>query len=59
MAEIPSIRSLNVGYNPFTDVSPIGEILTPAVEGAWQMLDLSGINIDDQTCPDNLGDICG
>ncbi|MDV3353368.1 hypothetical protein QGP82_32135 [Leptothoe sp. LEGE 181152] len=59
VAEIPTIRSLNVGYNPFTDISPIGEILTPAVEGEWQLLDLSGIDIDDQTCPDNLGDICG
>ena len=59
VADIPTIRSLNVSYNPFTDVSPIGEILTPSVEGEWQLLDLSGIAIDDDTCPDNLGDICG
>ncbi|MEM9266023.1 MAG: leucine-rich repeat domain-containing protein [Cyanobacteria bacterium P01_F01_bin.13] len=58
VANIPTIRSLNVAYNPFTDVSPIGEILTPAVEREWQLLDLSGIDIDIETCPDNLGDIC-
>ncbi|MBX2863929.1 MAG: leucine-rich repeat domain-containing protein [Leptolyngbyaceae cyanobacterium MAG.088] len=59
IAQIPTIRSLNVAYNPFTDVSPIGKILTPVVEREWQLLDLSGINIDAVTCPDNLGDICG
>lgn len=58
VASIPTIRSLNVAYNPFTDVSPIGNILTPAVEQEWQLLDLSGIAIDPDTCPDNLGDIC-
>jgi Leucine-rich repeat (LRR) protein len=58
IAQIPTIRSLNVAYNPFTDVGPIGTILTPAVEQEWQLLDLSGINIDTETCPDNLGDIC-
>ena len=58
VADIATIRSLNVAYNPFTDVSPIGEILTPAVEQEWQLLDLSGIEIDAETCPENLGDIC-
>ena len=58
VADIATIRSLNVSYNPFTDVSPIGEILTPAVEQEWQLLDLSGIDIDAATCPENLGDIC-
>ena len=58
VADMATIRSLNVAYNPFTDVSPIGEILTPAVEQEWQLLDLSGIDIDAETCPDNLGDIC-
>lgn len=58
LATLATIRSLNVSYNPFTDVSPIGQILTPAVEQEWQLLDLSGIAIDYQTCPDNLGDIC-
>lgn len=58
VADIPTIRSLNVAYNPFTDVSPIGEILTPTTEQEWQLLDLSGIDIDNATCPDNLGDIC-
>ncbi|MBT9315283.1 leucine-rich repeat domain-containing protein [Leptothoe spongobia] len=58
VANIPTIRSLNVSYNPFTDVGPIGEILTPSVEQEWQLLDLSGIAIDYDTCPDNLGDIC-
>ena len=58
IAQLSTIRSLNVAYNPVTDISPIGEILTPAVEQEWQLLDLSGINIDTDTCPDNLGDIC-
>ncbi|WP_161634959.1 leucine-rich repeat domain-containing protein [Leptolyngbya sp. Heron Island J] len=58
IAQIPTIRSLNVAYNPVTDISPIGEILTPTVEQEWQLLDLSGIDIDTETCPDNLGDIC-
>ncbi len=59
LAEMPTIRSLNVAYNPLTDISPIGKILTPAVEQEWQLLDLSGIDIDTETCPENLGDICG
>ena len=59
IADIPTIRSLNVAYNPFTDISAIGEILTPTVESEWQLLDLSGIDIDTETCPENLGDICG
>ncbi|MBE9070447.1 hypothetical protein IQ260_27770 [Leptolyngbya cf. ectocarpi LEGE 11479] len=59
VATMPALRSLNVAYNPFTDVSPIGTILTPATEQEWQLLDLSGIDIDADTCPDNLGDICG
>lgn len=59
LADITTIRALNVSYNPFTDVSPIGQILTPLVEQEWQLLDLSGIDIDPATCPDNLGDICG
>ena len=59
IGNIPSIRSLNVSYNPLTDISPIGKVLTPAVEQEWQLLDLSGIAIDYETCPDNLGDICG
>ena len=58
IAQLSTIRSLNVAYNPVTDISPIGEILTPTVEQEWQLLDLSGINIDTDTCPDNLGDIC-
>lgn len=58
VASIPSIRSLNIAYNPVTDVSPIGEILTPSTEQEWQLLDLSGIAIDLETCPANLGDIC-
>ncbi|MEM7063704.1 MAG: leucine-rich repeat domain-containing protein [Cyanobacteria bacterium P01_B01_bin.77] len=59
VAAMPSLRSLNVAYNPLTDVSPIGTILTPATEQEWRLLDLSGIDIDTDTCPDNLGDICG
>lgn len=59
VAQISTIRSLNVAYNPLTDISPIGEVLTPAVEQEWQLLDLSGIDIDAETCPENLGDICG
>ena len=58
VASIPTIRSLNIAYNPVTDVGPIGEILTPATEQEWQLLDLSGIAIDLETCPVNLGDIC-
>ncbi|MEM8614781.1 MAG: leucine-rich repeat domain-containing protein, partial [Cyanobacteria bacterium P01_H01_bin.105] len=58
IGDISTIRSLNVAYNPFTDVSPIGKILTPTVEQEWELLDLSGIDIDAKTCPDNLGDIC-
>lgn len=59
IGNIPTLRSLNVSYNPLTDISPIGQILTPTVEQEWQLLDLSGIDIDPETCPDNLGDICG
>ena len=59
VADISTLRSLNVAYNPLTDVSPIAAILTPETELEWQLLDLSGINIDATTCPDNLGDICG
>ena len=58
VASIPTIRSLNIAYNPVTDISPIGEILTPYTEQEWQLLDLSGIDIDLETCPINLGDIC-
>ncbi|MEA5466632.1 leucine-rich repeat domain-containing protein [Leptothoe sp. PORK10 BA2] len=58
VGNIPTLRSLNASYNPFTDISPIGKILIPAVEQEWQLLDLSGIAIDSDTCPDNLGDIC-
>lgn len=58
VAAVATIRSLNVAYNPFTDVSPLGSILTPATEQEWQLLDLSGIDIDLTTCPETLGDIC-
>lgn len=58
LAALSTLRSLNVSYNPVRDVSPLGDILTPAVEQEWQLLDLSGIAIDYNTCPDNLGDIC-
>ncbi len=59
IAQISTIRSLNIAYNPFSDISPIGKILTPATEQEWQFLDLSGIEVDISTCPDNLEDICG
>ena len=58
LSSLSTLRSLNISYNPVRDVSPIGDILTPAVEQEWQLLDLSGIDIDYGTCPDSLGDIC-
>lgn len=59
IAAMSTVRSLNIAYNPVTDISPIGAVLTPETEVEWQLLDLSGIDIDTATCPENLGDICG